>query len=157
MINDFSSYIISIIGIIFVGVLAEVIIPNGKMHSVVKTTTAIFTILCIIKPFKSFDFSNYNFFTTSLYVDSSFVQNYEEEKTDKLIEDIEISLKNSGFSNVKIRVEKDEKKLISSIYVDLTKLVLTSENLNINKYTNIMAIIKQFVNISGENIYFYEW
>ena len=51
----------------------------------------------------------------------------------------------------------NEKLLIKSVFVDLSKLVLSDKNLNINKYTNIVAIVRQFVNISQGQVVFNEW
>ena len=154
----FSSWILSVLGLAFIGILSDFIIPNGKMQSIVKTVVAIFSMLIVLKPLKTFDFSKLNFFNINdLKVNSQFVQTYQDEKIEKLKLDIENCLTNSGYYNVKLDIFRDEKDRISSICVDLSELVLSNKNLNTNKYTNIIAIIKQFVYIKEDCIAFYEW
>ena len=66
---------------------------------------------------------------------------------------------NSGYLNVSIelQVDKESEYLeFSNIFVDLRNLVLSSENLNINKYTNIVAIVGQVINIDKDSVIFYE-
>lgn len=158
MLSFLSSYVLSIIGIICIGIFADVVLPDGKMQNIVKTAVSVFTMLCLIKPIANFNINNVNFWgSNAIEVDSTFVQTYENKKIETLTKNIEETLYNSGYLNVNISITTNEKNVICSIYVDLTKLVLTNKNLNINKYTNIVAIITRFVNINKENIVFYEW
>ena len=52
---------------------------------------------------------------------------------------------------------EQEKLLIENVFVDLKNSVLSNKNMNINKYTNIIAIIKNLINIQEDSIIFYEW
>ena len=157
MVSVFSSWLFSILSISIIEVLSELVLPNGKMRGIVKTVIAIIGILLIINPVKNFDFTNLNFNFSNFEINEEFVDKNSNSKIDSLTYDIENSLKNSGFNGVKISLNADEKYLIKTIYVDLSRLVLNESGLNINKYTNIVAIIKQFVNIDEGNIIFYEW
>ena len=57
---------------------------------------------------------------------------------------------------VKIDAEIDKDIKINKVYVDICDLVL-SENLeHIDKYTNMIAIIKSIIDIKKENIVFNE-
>ena len=157
MLNFLSSWILSIIGIVFIGVLSDILLPNGKMQNVVKTVVSLFTILIILKPISKFDFNNLNFSSfDDIYPDNSFIETYEENKLDKLKIDIKNSLAESGYNQVELEIERGENNSIKTIYVDLNRLVILENMTNINKYTNIIAIIKQFVNIDREQIIFYE-
>lgn len=160
MTNFLSSWVISIIGIIFVGLLSDIIMPNGKMQNVVKTTVSIFIILTILKPINNIDINNLNFFnfnSNTITADTSIIEKYDNLKIEKLKTDIEKLLNENGFYDVNISFELSENNKISTIYVDLSSLVLIDKTMNINKYTNIVAIIKQFVNVDREHIVFYEW
>lgn len=160
MTNFLSSWVISIIGIIFVGLLSDIIMPNGKMQNVVKTTVSIFIILTILKPINNIDINNLNFFnfnSNTITADNSIIEKYDNLKIEKLKTDIEKLLNENGFYDVNISFELSENNKISTIYVDLSSLVLIDKTMNINKYTNIVAIIKQFVNVDREHIVFYEW
>ena len=156
MVNMFSSWLISVLGISFIGIIIDFILPNGKMKGIVKTAVAIFTILMLVKPIKNIDLNNLNLNFTSFQIDSSFVQANDNKKIENLKNDIEKNINNIGYKGVKIDVFLSENNNIKTIYVDLSRVVLIDKSLNINKYTNIVATIKQFVNIQEEDIIFYE-
>ena len=157
MTNFLSSWLLSIIGIVFIGVLSDAIVTNTKMKKTVKTIVSIFIILTILKPLSIFDIKKLNIFnSTSFATDNTFIETYEDVKIEKLKTDIKNSLKENGYDSIEISIELEKNKKINTIYVDLGRLVLIDKSLNINKYTNIIAIIKQFVDIDREHIVFYE-
>ncbi len=45
-----SGYLISIIGVVMLGVLVDLVLPSGQMNKFVKSMFGIFTILIIISP-----------------------------------------------------------------------------------------------------------
>ena len=158
--SQISSWIISICGVALVGIILDVLMSNNKNYKLVKSIFAIITIMIIIKPFSQFNYKDISFnqVPSSLAVDSSFVDLRNKEKINELTNSIIKSLSNNGYKNINISFEQNyENSLIKSIFVDLSNLVLTDNNLNINKYTNILAIIKQFVNIEEGQVIFNEW
>ena len=158
--GQISSWIISVCGIVLVGVVVDVILPQKKGFHIVKTVIAIATMLIIIKPVAKIDFSNFNLNSlfSSVSVDNNFVDLRNEEKIKALSSSIQLSLDKNGYKNVAISFDLDsEKMLINTVFVDLSKLVLSDKNLNINKYTNIVAIVQQFVNINQGQVVFNEW
>ena len=103
----------------------------------------------------------------SLYVIATPIGNLNEiskrvdlrnlEKIEAISSSIESSLDKNGYENVSVSFDIDsEKMLINTVFVDLSKLVLSDKNLNINKYTNIVAIVRQFVNINQGQVVFNE-
>lgn len=157
--SNISSWVLSICGIVCVGVIVDVILPNKKNTSIVKTVVALSTILMIIKPIVKIDLNKINFdnITSQIKVDNKFVDVRNTEKLKALSGAIEMELNKNGYKNVLISFSIDnEKLLIKSVFVDLSKLVLSGENLNINKYTNIVAIVQQFVNINQGQVIFNE-
>lgn len=160
--NFVSSWIISICGIIIVGLLAEIILPNGKTNKLIKSILALFSVITIINPLKQIDFKNLdilNVLNDTISIDSSFVSNRNYEKIRTLEIQIEKDLEANGFKYIEVSINgdlKEEKLLFESVFVDLKNLVLSSDNLNINKYTNIIAIIKNLINVQEDSIIFYE-
>ena len=51
---------------------------------------------------------------------------------------------------------ESKETIIKNLFVDLRDLVITDKKLNIDKYTNITAIIKNVISIKEEQIIFYE-
>lgn len=161
--NNFSSWILSIVGIIIVSLLVEVLLPKGNTSKLIKAVIAICSMFIIIKPLNNFNIQNINFsevISSNIVINDNFIEERNKEKTTELEKNIEENLSLSGYNNIKISIlyEYIEKKYnINTICVDLRDLVLSDRNLNINKYTNIVAIIKKITAIKEESIVFYEW
>lgn len=154
-----SSWILSICGMVLVGILVDIIMPQKKLAKFVKSIVGIFTVLVAFTPLTKVNLDNINLDGTlsGMEIDNTFVENREEEKLSSLKTSIESSIGQNGYKNVEIYFETEGNKgVIKTVFVDLKNLVLCTENLNINKYTNIVAIVKQFVSISEDKIIFNE-
>ena len=156
-----SSWIISIIVAIIINLLIEMLIPDGKLSKTIKSILAILIIVIIVSPLKSVDLSKINI--TNLFgkieINQQFVEEREKEKLASIESQIEKNLTVNGYKNITIKIDgnyKDNVLKIKYIYVDLERLVITDEALNINKYSNIMGIIKSVVDIEEEYVIFYE-
>lgn len=159
--SEILSWILQITGIVLCGVLIEVLFPKGRLNRTLKSVVAVFIVLVIVSPLKNVDLSNLNFSNIfdGVIIDKDFVELREEEKIDGLEKNIESNLENNGYANVKVNVVgnfSNEKLNIETIFVDLSEVVLSDDSLNINKYTNIVAIIKNLINVSEEKVIFYE-
>jgi hypothetical protein len=158
--SEISKWIISICGIVLVGVLIEVVLPDGRTSKLLKTIVGIFSVLIIILPLKNFDFGTLDFSgLTDLVIDEEFVKERESEKIAYVENELENNLELNGYLNVSVKIDGEynsDELQISSLYVDIENMVLNDEALNINKYTNIVAIIKASVEVSEENVIFYE-
>lgn len=157
-----SGWLLSVVGIVIIALLVDILLPVGKTSKLIKSVLAIFSVFVIISPIKQLDINNFNLssFLGSIQIDSNFVEDRNYEKLKSLERTIEKNLEENGYSGIKIQLQGEftqEKANISRIFVDLHNLVLKDENLNINKYTNIVAIIKKVVTIKEECIIFYEW
>lgn len=157
--SSISAWILSLCGMILVGLLVDIIMPQKVLTKFVKTIIGLFTLFMVVSPIASLDLNNLSvekIFST-VEVDSNFVESREEEKLSALKKSIENTLNQNGYKNLKVNLEVNEENgLITGVFVDLKNLVLSNENLNIDKYTNIVTIVKQFVTISEEEIVFYE-
>ncbi len=156
-----STWILSITGIVLVGLLFDILLPNGKTNKIVKSVVALFTVLVIVSPLKNIDLNNFDFSNLfeNFNIDSQFVSSITEDMVQTLKDDIQENLYENGYSGVKIDFEvssSQENLQIKTVFVDLSNLVLLDNNLNINKYTNIVAIIKSLVDIKEDSIIFYE-
>ena len=68
-----SGWLLNIIGIIFVGVLFEIILPDGKTNSFIKHVFTIFLLFTIISPISSFINNNFTLNTDVDVVDENFI------------------------------------------------------------------------------------
>ncbi len=159
--SSISIWILSIIGVVMIGVLVEIILPEGKTNTLLKSVVAVASIFIIISPLKNIDFKSINFSNmfSSIEIDSSFVEEQRKNMIETLQTQIENDLTDSGYLNVSVQLQVDKESEyleFSNIFVDLRNLVLSSENLNINKYTNIVAIVRQVINVDKDSVIFYE-
>lgn len=156
-----SSWILGIAGIVLVGVLVEVLLPQGKLNKLLKSIVAVATILVIVSPLKNIDPNTLDFskLFDPIKIDNNFVEERQKGMIISLQEEIEKNLNSNGYSNVKVKIDgvvSAEKCEIKNVFVDLENLVLLDEKLNIDKYTNIVAIIQKSIDVNKENIIFYE-
>ena len=159
--SQISQWILSIVALVMVGVVVEIILPQGKTNKLLKSIVAIFTVLILVLPIKNInlkaiDFSN---IFQKFEIDQDFVDLRNKDMIVATQLEVQNNLSDNGYKNVTIKIEgsfDNENLLIKYIFVDLKNLVLSDENLNINKYTNIVAIIKKSIECKEESIIFYE-
>lgn len=158
-----SAWILSIVGVVLIGILVEIILPKGQTAKFIKGILAIFTVFVIISPICKISVDNLEFndiFNFSeININSEFIEQVNKDKIVELEGRIEDLLFENGYEEVSILIDANigKKIEINKLYVDISKMVLSSENLNINKYTNITAIIKSVIDVKKENIVFNEW
>jgi len=162
MISQFSSWILSIVGVVLIIVIVEIILPNGKTAKFIKGILAIFTIFVIVSPVVTFKNTNYleNIFNNNeVVVDGDFLEKINKEKLKEYKNIISKVLSDNGYKNIELNFVAETKKelKINKVYVDISKLVLDKNLKHIDKYTNIVAIIKNIIEIKGEDIIFNEW
>lgn len=160
-----SGYLISIIGVVMLGVLVDLVLPSGQMNKFVKSMFGIFTILIIISPVpklinSNFDFSSLFYNQASIEIDKDFLEVTNKKIVEQLEKSIESSCEKSGYSNVKCEIESilvENKLVIEKVKINLDKLVISQNVVHINKYTEIEQAVQRVVNIEKERIVFDEW
>ena len=158
--NILSSWVLSILGIVIILLLVEIILPKGKLLKTVKSILAIFSIFVVISPIKNLITTiDLSLISNDFVIDEKFLEKRDNEKLDVYKSKIEKDLNDNGFLNVYIDFEtvfESKETIIKNLFVDLRDLVITDKKLNIDKYTNITAIIKNVISIKEEQIIFYE-
>lgn len=157
-----TGYILSILGIVVIGVFLDVIIPSGAINKYIKGIYSIFVVAVIINPVIKFVNKNHNFVINyKEYNENEDLLNYIFNKRATALEnDMENILSSNGFSNIDIKlnisIENNELRY-SSCKINLENMVISSDKLNINKYEFIKDIIKENTNLTDEEILFDEW
>lgn len=162
MLNELSTWIISIAGVVCLSVIVELMLPEGQMNKYIKGTFSFVIILVIIMPIPKllgtkFDFSNiFNY--VDVQVDEDYIYQLNLDKINTIKKDIENEIDKHGYKNAELYINCDifdNTLKFSSIFVDLTNLVISenAEHKNITKIKqDITSIIKDFVNIKEEDI-----
>jgi len=149
------SWLLGILGVVFLGVLFDLIYPNGKTNLFCKSIFGIIAVVVMISPIFKFDVDkliNTSYGSQVLIDNVNFakVKAYELELTQKLknknIDGVFVELY-CNFDNNNFEIE--------NIYIDTTDLVLTDNLTNINKYEVIINEVVEMVNINRERIIVY--
>ena len=156
-----SGYILSILGIVLLGIIIDVIIPNGSINKYIKSIYAIFVVAVIISPLskvlnQEHDFSiKYDDFEISQdllnYIYNARVDNLEVDMTKVLEHD--------GISGIVINInfssENNQLTYLSCI-VDTKNIVISSDKQHINSYEYITRVISENTGLEDKEIIFNE-
>ena len=150
-----SSWLLSITGVIFLGVLFDLIYPNGKTNTLCKTIFGVVAVVVMITPILNIDLDK---LTLGGSVNQQLINNLEEAKIQSIKTRVDTHLKSCGISGVIVKIDiilSEDKFYIDKIYLDTTNLVLTENVTNINKYEVIANEISKVVDVDKERIIVY--
>lgn len=156
-----SGYILSILGIVIVGVFVDIIVPSGAINKYIKSIYSIFVVAVLISPVINFISKKHDF--TLHYEDyevSEKLLNFiHTKKVNQTEINIEKELDNEGFSNIDIIINfsiKDNELIYNSCSVNLENLVIESDKQHINSYEFIKEVVGKHTNLTYEEIIFNE-
>lgn len=157
-----SNYVLSILGIVVIGIIIDVVIPSGNINKYIKSVFSIFVVSVIISPIVKFisnkngikiDYNNYE-------LDAGLVEYIFEKRVDNEEIKIETYLEDEGFKevdiNINFSINNNEIEYISC-QVNLKNLVISADKQHINKYEFIKEVVKDFTNLTEEEIVIDEW
>lgn len=158
-----SGYLLSLLGIILLGVLIDVIIPSGSTSKYISGIFAIVVMFVMISPILNFIKSDYKisdyFSKADIELNQQLLYTINDNKLNALETDIERELSSNGFSGVdidiKFNIEADTVK-ITQVLVDLSKLVINQNSANINRYVYVRQVVTSKVAVSEEVVMFNE-
>ena len=149
-----SGWLLGIVGVVFLGVLFDLICPKGKTNTLCKSIFGIFALFVMIMPILNIDIDSIVESTTY----GNVMQSILNARDNSLQAEINNRLESLGIIGVNVeiksKIDKDEYK-IDQIYVDSTNIVLTENLKNINKYEVIAKEIADVVDIDIERIIVY--
>ena len=158
-----SGYIMTLLGVILLGVLVDIIMPSGSTSKYISGMFAIFVIFVIAMPIVNWvkkDYKLTDYMTSSeIELNDKLLKNMYNLKIDALENDISIELEENGYSGVVIEIEYNvvaDNVEIEKVLVDISNLVINNNNTNINKYIYIRKVIQSHIVVSEEVIEFCE-
>lgn len=155
-----TNYILSIVGVVFLGVLVDVIMPDGEMNKYVKGVFAIIAMCVIISPVpsllkKDFDLSQLFYDESATKVDMDFLEATNKQIKNQLEITLKTKLKDAGFDEVEVEILYDMSNYnfaIKKVVLDISKMVINQNIPHINKYTEITDIAKKYLNVEESDI-----
>ena len=156
-------YLLSILGVVILGVVIDVILPSGSTSKYISGIFAIVVMFVIISPVLTWVKNGYSikdYFTLQdISLDEKLLYNINNAKFNELEKEIEQELSDNGYTNVKVDIQfsTDATNVkISQFLVDLSNLVINENCVNINKYVYIRQVVLSKLNITKEVIVFCE-
>lgn len=156
-------YLLGVLGVVFLVVLVDLILPDGKINKYIKSILSIFVVAVIISPVASalnlgFDFDK--IITGGTYeVDDNILNNITNQNIVYMQDNLAKSLDKAGYEGVSISIVTEgqgSEAKIKYIYVDLCDLVINKNLEHIDYYTKIKELIINLVdNLSEEQIILY--
>lgn len=156
-----SGYILSILGIVIVGVLVDIVVPSGTINKYIKSIYAIFVLAVILSPVIKFlsNTHDINVNITGYEINEDLMNYINTNKIKSLETNIENKLKDEGFDGIDIKINysiESNELMINSCTVNMQNLVITSDKQHINKYEFIIEVVREYTNLADEEIIFYE-
>ena len=160
--SGISAWVMAIAGVCVLGVLVDLILPNGQTKKYIKGIFAFVVVLVVVSPLPSLfnkDFSLSNIFKEddAMIIQEDFIFKVNKDRIESLENMIEADLSEQGASEIKITLSANiftDKLKFDAVFVDLSRMVLSSnlEHKDINELV-IKSVLK-YVQIEKDSIVF---
>ena len=147
-------WILSIVGVVFIGVILEIFVPDGKINGFIKHIFSIFLLFVIVKPISNLNVNNV-INTDVIQIDTNFIYQNNLAKINDLTVRVKNCLLELGYNNVEVVINSDvfsEELTITSVYVDLTSSnIILSDSVK----QQIVNVVVKNVDVLKEEVYVY--
>ncbi|MGN1208455.1 MAG: stage III sporulation protein AF [Christensenellales bacterium] len=153
-------WLLSVVGIVLIGVLVDLILPEGEMQKYVKAVFSIFVVFVMVSPVLKIDLNKINFDAfvynkNSVQVNENFLKNYNNAYKENLEKVCEQQLENAGFSGVCVEIclnLSNSKFEIKEVQANLANLVINANKVHIDKYQEIKSVIISVLGIESDKV-----
>lgn len=153
-------YVLSIVGIVFLGVLVDIIMPEGDMNKFIKGLFSIIALFVIVSPVqkifnKDFDVDEIIYDKTAVQMDEDYLEATTKQMKNELEITLCVKLKDAGFDNVKVEISCDMSNnvfQIKKVILDISKMVINTNIPHINKYTEIKQVVTNYLNVEESDV-----
>lgn len=155
-----SSYVLSIVGVVLLGVLIDVIMPDGEMNKYIKGVFSLLALFVMVSPVqklfdKNFDLNDIFYDGKAVETDSDFLEATNKQIKNQLEKSLVARYKSAGFDNIKVEIMCDMSNNvleIKKVIIDVSNLVMTEELSHINKYIEIKKVATDFLNVEESDV-----
>lgn len=153
--NPIATWIMSILGIVIVGTVVDLVLPEGRMNKYIKSIFACATILIIVLPLPNLIKNNFNvndgeLIKPDFVLDSDYIEYAEKVKMRYLAHGVEEELANEGYKNTKVEISgnfKNNVVTINLVKINISNLVIDENLQHINKYEQISKLVTKYLSI----------
>jgi len=156
------SYILSIAGIVILGVVIDIMLVEGQMQKYIKSIFVVFVIFVIVSPIPNLlktKLSIPALSTGQVTLNKDLIKTINEQKKTELENDIVSHFSLNGVTGVVVKVEinaENQMFMPEKISLNIKKLVIKNNYLNINKYEVLTGLVLDVIQVEKEIIKFYE-
>ncbi len=150
-------YILTIVAVVFLGVMLDVIAPEGKTNPFIKSMFALFLLFVILTPVVNF-FTGDNFKTliNSTYnLNEGYLDDVLDLRLSELETNVVAEVEKQGIMGVGVEIigyMQENNLVVQKVVVDAQNIVLINEDKHIDKYKVITEIIAEVLDIKSEVI-----
>ena len=162
--SEITKWLISIMSVAVGGVLVDLMLPNGKLNGFIRAIFGFLSVTVIISPIPKllnkeikFDDLIYNSNSTTIN------QDYVDASIKKIIINLQSScekeLSSKGFESVIVVISyniENYSYTIKKVTLNIQNLVINSNTVHINKYTEMKQIVSSFLGVSDLEVVFNE-
>lgn len=157
--NGISSWIMAIVGVSVLGVLVDLVMPNGQTKKYIKGIFAFIVVLVIISPLPNLMNKNFSiddiFEEDAIVIQEDFVYQVNRDRLETLENMIVADLKEQGIGNITVNISANvftNKMKIEAVFVDLSQVVINQnlEHIDINEL--VAKSVLKYVSIDKNNI-----
>ena len=158
----FSSWILSITGTVLLGVLIDLILPDGQTNKYIKSIFSIILIFVIINPIVKLTNSNINInsiFNNEIKIDMEYVEKINQSRILALNKSMVRDAEDHGLFNVEFEYFLNDDSInleITNVNISLKNLVIDEKLTHIDKYRVLIGVVQKYLDIEEDFIVFYE-
>ena len=148
-------WIISIIGIVFVLLILDLILPSGSCKKIIQSVISIFFLCIFFSPLKSFISKTTS---TEFSVDSGLYTTINLAKVQSIKDRILNELRSSGIKDVNVDIVTNTANIdfdIKYVYVDVSNLSLSDNSQHINTNEVIKSVVIKISKVREEQVMIY--
>lgn len=159
-----TGWILSVLGVSILGVLVDIILPNGEMQKYIKSIFSILIVFSLIVPLLNIDINNLNFDNliynnASVELDNNYINSFNTQYKILLENNCEQLLEANGFSGVSVEIDmimENNSFEIKKVELNLKNLVINQNEVHINKYTEMRNCITKYLDVKEDMVVFNE-
>lgn len=161
--DGLSVWVLSIVGVVVLGVLIDVIIPEGQTNKYIKSIFAIVTVFVIASPLPKLVKSDFNFdemwnSSASGEVDEDYLNYLTDLKCEAIAGDCVKVIEELGVTGAKVTCRgenADGKIAVKQILVDLSETGIVWDEAHIDIIGEIVSKICKLLNIEKDKVVVY--
>ncbi len=159
--KNISTWLLSIFGIVIIGVIADLLLSSSKVSKLVRSVFASVTLLVIITPLTgllSGDGISFDFTSHSVKIDEGYISYVTERKEDVIEHAIESQLKEEGIMGARVTValvKMQEEYVIDLVEINLSESVIDEKFEHINRNDLVVDLVLKYLTIEKEKVRVY--